>query len=107
MIHIRITQKEDWIQSVSISGHAYANEPGKDLVCAGVSSISTGMLNALDKYFSHFTELTLKEIPEPLIKIVINQQNPELNLVMKIFITQLETIEASHLDFVQITRRNN
>ncbi len=107
MIQIRIVYQKDWIQSVRISGHAQANEPGKDLVCAGVSSIATGMLNALDQYFPKAVKLTLVDDIDPLIEIVINQQNPELNVVMQVFITQLETMEASYSDFVQIIRRNN
>lgn len=33
----------------TVSGHAYYGDPGKDIVCAGVSAVTVGTVNAVEK----------------------------------------------------------
>ena len=47
MINVKITYKSNKVDELEIKGHANSAEYGKDLVCAGVSAISVGGLNAL------------------------------------------------------------
>ncbi len=47
MIQIDVLTQDSKILKIEVSGHAYSGEPGFDLVCAGVSSIAVGALNAL------------------------------------------------------------
>ena len=47
MIKIVLTYKDNKIDALEIKGHANSAEYGKDLVCAAVSAISVGGLNAL------------------------------------------------------------
>jgi uncharacterized protein YsxB (DUF464 family) len=48
MISITINRTEsDSIQSFEISGHAFFANRGKDIVCAGVSAVSVGAINAV------------------------------------------------------------
>lgn len=47
MIEVTVRQNRSGIAEVVISGHANAGEYGKDIVCAAVSAISFGMLNAV------------------------------------------------------------
>ena len=49
MIQVSIGMCEEHIISLQCKGHAGYAEAGKDLVCAGVSSILFGALNALDE----------------------------------------------------------
>lgn len=47
MIHIKVVKKNDMFEKVVLKGHAgYANY-GKDIVCAGVSSILTTTVNGI------------------------------------------------------------
>lgn len=46
MIKVIIKRKENIIKSIELSGHAKYDEYGKDIVCAGVSSMLTYMVNA-------------------------------------------------------------
>ena len=48
MIHVNVVYKNEKIIELSASGHALFAEAGKDIVCAGVSSVMTGLLNAID-----------------------------------------------------------
>lgn len=40
-------RKQDEIEEIQISGHAYAAEPGRDIVCSAVSAVSFGILNSV------------------------------------------------------------
>ncbi len=44
-----------------ISGHAYKDEPGKDLVCAAVSAISQGIINCFPKKNIDVLEINKQE----------------------------------------------
>ncbi|HZW67858.1 MAG TPA: ribosomal-processing cysteine protease Prp, partial [Pseudogracilibacillus sp.] len=46
MITVTICRKNDKIQSFEISGHANSGPYGYDLVCAAVSAVSFGAVNA-------------------------------------------------------------
>lgn len=48
MIRVEIKYKEDCISSIEISGHAYQNKEGFDLVCAGVSATYSGAVYSLE-----------------------------------------------------------
>lgn len=48
MIHISVSYQNNHIVKLKAQGHALFDEYGKDIVCAGVSSILTGLLNAID-----------------------------------------------------------
>ena len=49
MIKVDIAYKGKGIESILIKGHANCGDYGKDLVCAGVSAVSVGALNALEE----------------------------------------------------------
>ncbi|MFY0543439.1 ribosomal-processing cysteine protease Prp [Brevibacillus sp. H7] len=47
MIEVVVERTQNGIKEVTISGHAYAAEPGSDIVCSAVSGISLGTLNSV------------------------------------------------------------
>ena len=47
MIKIQINKTNNKYSSLIVSGHSNYDEHGKDIVCAGVSAVVTGGLNAL------------------------------------------------------------
>lgn len=50
MITITIQRdQQNLLQRVTIQGHANYDEHGKDIVCAAVSGISIGIINAIEK----------------------------------------------------------
>lgn len=48
MIEVTVTRNQADIAEIEISGHANAGRHGEDIVCAGVSAISIGILNGID-----------------------------------------------------------
>ncbi len=49
MIHIKVLKKENHISKIILKGHAEFADFGKDIVCAGVSSILTTTVNGILK----------------------------------------------------------
>ena len=47
MIKVKLFNKDNVTNKLSIKGHANHEENGKDIVCAGVSSIITTTINAI------------------------------------------------------------
>ena len=47
MIKVKISYKGEFIESISIKGHANFDKFGKDIVCASVSSIVITSINAI------------------------------------------------------------
>lgn len=50
MIHIVLRFRTDALEEIEVSGHAGYAPSGQDIVCAGVSALLGGALNALDHY---------------------------------------------------------
>ena len=99
MIKINVLTKESNLKKIEVSGHAYSGEPGFDLVCAGISSIMVGALNAFDQ-FSQNCDLILEDTP--YIKIECKKASSENRLMMNFLLTQLKTVEEVHSEHVKI-----
>ena len=99
MIKVVITTDElsQKITSMEVKGHSGKDTYGKDLVCAAVSAIVTGGMNALsDKGY----EFILEE-GHALVK---SKGIPSDNdaVVLKTMLIQLRTIEESDPEFIKI-----
>ena len=47
MITANFNYRSRYVTSFEMNGHAYAGEPGEDLVCAAVSAVVFGLTNAI------------------------------------------------------------
>ncbi|AMC93309.1 hypothetical protein AOC36_04765 [Erysipelothrix larvae] len=104
MIQVIVTRSKDSIERIEVSGHAYTNDPGYDLVCAGVSSVMTGALNGFDQLDDN-SELIMNE--EPYISIRCMTVNKTNQILLQFVLTQLKTIEFSHSDAIQILEKED
>lgn len=99
MISVTITTPHGRFKKLEIKGHAGYAEYGKDIVCAGVSSI-VGGINALER-------------PEAF-RIVCEDGNVEIekinnipkhdSIVLSTMITQLKTVAESYGNYIQIKK---
>lgn len=101
MITINVKEHNGVIQSLQISGHALYAEHGKDLVCAGVSSIGVGLLNALSELCEDSCELSMSD---GNIQIQVINQEETNQIILKCGIIQLQTMEQSYKNYIQITK---
>ena len=87
----------DKITSIEVKGHANKDVYGKDLVCAAVSAVLTGGMNALvDKEY----DFKLDE-GHAYIKALDIPSDYD-SVVLKTIETQLKTIEEAEPSFVQV-----
>jgi len=101
MIKVDIQYKGKGLDSIRIKGHANSGEYGKDIVCAGVSAVTFGALNAIDDDESFDIS-----IEEGDIRIETKGALSEHDkTVLEILIIQLKTIEESYNGFIEIKER--
>ena len=103
MIKINIEKNYTKIISLEVSGHSNYDEKGKDIVCAGVSAIVVGGLNALlnenkkaidYEYKDGYAYVFVKDI-----------DNDNINKILDVITTQLYTIEESYPKFIKIIEK--
>lgn len=108
MITINIHRHSDGtVAEYKMDGHAEYDEPGKDIVCAGVSAIAVGAYNAINsllglqpEYVMHkgLMHVKLDGLPIPSAKV-----QEQLQLILESMIIMLKTIEQSYGEYVTIT----
>ncbi|MDO4467013.1 MAG: ribosomal-processing cysteine protease Prp [Bacillota bacterium] len=101
MVLVEILQKQDRMQSIRISGHAQYADAGQDLVCAGVSSIGIGALNALDEIFSSDVRVEQRK-NKILIKVL--KDSDTLQTTLRFLLYQLETMVEVYPQYIQIKK---
>lgn len=103
MINISVSFKDDHIIRMTVKGHAQSTHKGEDLVCASVSSITTGALNALDILVHDACELKLTKGNDPVIDIIVKEgQNTDVQQILKAVLIQLKTLEETQGKYVHI-----
>ncbi|RDU35061.1 ribosomal-processing cysteine protease Prp [Neobacillus piezotolerans] len=96
------------IQSFSISGHAFFAKRGKDIVCAGVSAIAVGTINAIHEITGVTPEI---ENGEGLLRCVIPgnlpaQEHDRIQILLEGMYYSLKTIEEEYGKHIRITFKN-
>ena len=100
MITIRYEIIEDDYTYLDIRGHAEFAEYGRDLICASVSSIAFGLMNALDG----IENVTINE-EDDHIEIINRSGSVKANNFMELTLIQLKTIEESYGGFIKVERK--
>ena len=103
MIKVIIKKQKSNILGIKVTGHANSADYGKDLICAGVSTVSFGILNTLDKK-GYLVSSIDYEMDEGKINIKVIDWNKEIQLILETFEISLMTIEESYPDYIQIRR---
>ena len=100
MVKVSISRKQHSIVQVSMKGHAGSADHGYDLVCAGASSISVGMMNALDQMTPDTCEFLMKEANVIITVITSTELNQSL---LEGMIIQLQTLQETYHQYITIT----
>ncbi|KIL36417.1 ribosomal protein [Cohnella kolymensis] len=105
MITITIVRNVDrHITRFTVSGHAFYNDPGKDIVCAGVSAVAIGAVNAIEKLTGLVPEaesrsgLLIAEAPRSADPV----RNDQVQLLLEGMVAALESIVESYSKHVII-----
>lgn len=98
MIIVRVTVVNNMISHMSVSGHAGYDVKGKDLVCAAVSGITFGLLNAVDE----LVPSSRCTVSDNRIDIYIDHPDQRSQCVMRTGLIQLQTVEESDSGFIKV-----
>ena len=86
-----------------VSGHAESDEYGKDLICASVSSILFGFMNALDETGEKVRiDQSMNEI-----EIENDSRSEVVDHYFELVLIQLKTIEESYGEYIKVERKKN
>ncbi|MFD0713977.1 ribosomal-processing cysteine protease Prp [Paenibacillus sp. GCM10027626] len=110
MITITIERSTDdrRILAFAVEGHAKFAKPGKDIVCAGVSAVTVGTVNAIE-------QLTGLELPAAMKSGWLQSEIPvqqdavvdgKVQLLLESMIVMLNTIAESYGKYVAVREQN-
>ncbi|KRG11448.1 ribosomal-processing cysteine protease Prp [Lederbergia galactosidilytica] len=106
MIQIRISHSADGdISGFTMEGHAQFADKGKDIVCAGVSAVAFGSLNAVMALTSIEPNITIEE--DGFLKCLLphsleGEVKKQVQLLLEGMLVSLQTIEREYPEFVKI-----
>ena len=101
MIRAIYQADDDHYLSIDVSGHAEFGAYGKDLVCASVSSIMFGFMNAIDALAE---DVEIKQ-SENRITVSNHSCSKQVDDYFELVMMQLKTLEESYGDFIQVERK--
>ncbi|WP_296240863.1 ribosomal-processing cysteine protease Prp [uncultured Faecalicoccus sp.] len=102
MIKVYLNQKSQRILSVKITGHANSTTEMLDLVCAEVSAVSVGALNAIETLCK---DSCLIQMESGYVSIEVKSDSDTLQIILKTLVIQLETIIKTNKKYIKMIRR--
>jgi hypothetical protein len=109
MIRVAIDRSGDGtIRGFTLRGHAEYGEPGQDIVCAGVSAVTFGTVNAAEALLNvrlaceddQKAGLFKAEVPAVPDAATADR----LQLLLESMVVMLKSIEQSYGDYIRILR---
>lgn len=100
MIKVNIYGNNDKIELV---GHALFDDFGKDIVCAGVSSVVTTTINAILTFDENYINY---QILEDKFIIEVNNHNEIVDNLINNMIDMLKNIEEDYPNNIKIRKEN-
>ena len=103
MIKVQIKRNNKYITQIKIKGHAQFGEYGKDLVCAGVSAVATGICNTLAK--KGFLEEKKCAIILKHGNIMIDGSDNEeiMHVILATLVIRVESFTEDYHQYIKIT----
>lgn len=102
MIEVIVKKNNDSFQSITISGHANSAKHGEDLVCAGVSAVSVGILNSLVNFGFIDQNMGNIEMRDGYISIDVMDLSKDIEVILETLMISLKTIAQTNQDFIKI-----
>lgn len=110
MIKVTFDAPGERIASFTMSGHADFAKKGSDIVCAGASAVSFGIVNAIMSLTDVSLEIEQGEDGGYLRCVVPENISAEaqekVELLLQTMLISLQTIERDYGKYIKITLRN-
>lgn len=103
MIKVRIKRMNQRIVGFIVKGHADYDEYGKDIVCAGVSAITVGGLNAIAKAYNNDLTKFNVDMSEGYTSLnILDIENKEIQTILETLEIQFKTIEETYSKYIKV-----
>lgn len=102
MIKVQIKRNNKYITQIKIKGHAQFGEYGKDLVCAGVSAVATGICNTLAKK-GFLEEKSVQLFKNGNIMIDVYENDEVMQVILETLVISLESFTEDYHQYIKIT----
>lgn len=105
MIRILIEREpEGSIRAFSVKGHADFAEKGRDIVCAGVSAVTVGTVNAAEAVVGVKLNCRMKDgfVQASVPAGLVGDKPERLQLLLESMVVMLRSIEQSYGDYVVV-----
>lgn len=103
MITVNISNKNNEIHKINVLGHADYADYGKDIVCAGASTIVTTTVNAITKFDKKYISYEQKK---DNFEIVILEHNEIVDNLISNMIDMLEDLENDYPKNIKLRKEN-
>lgn len=102
---VRDQAPERGITAFKVDGHADYAAHGEDIVCAGVSAVTFGTVNAIEALTGCKLDITMQDsgfIEAKLPRIQTGHTHEQVRLLLESMVVMLDTIKQSYGDYVTI-----
>lgn len=99
MIKIKVDYNSNYIKKVRVTGHAYYDDYGKDIVCASVSSIVITSINLIMKMNNECISVIQKE---GLIDLTVLKEEKDVNRILENMLDMLKELSKEYEKNVKI-----
>jgi uncharacterized protein YsxB (DUF464 family) len=110
MIRVIVDRAADQaIRSFSVKGHAGFAEIGFDIVCAGVSAVTIGTVNAAEAVLGIHMDSAMKDgfIQASVPGGLDADQSAKLQLQLETMVVMLKSIEQSYRSYIKVQDKTN
>lgn len=98
--------KEDFLKAFKVSGHASYAPLGKDIVCAGVSSLSQGIIIGLEDVAGAQLEID-KKAGKLTCKVLGKYQDKSIQVLLRTLFISLQELAKNYPDYINFSEERS
>ncbi|MBE1443463.1 ribosomal-processing cysteine protease Prp [Paenibacillus sp. OAS669] len=105
MIRVTIKRRpDDRIESFRVKGHALYGDPGKDIVCAGVSAVTVGTVNSVETVAGVVMKANMKHgLLDVQVPVDLDDtESDKVQLLLESMVVMLKSIEQSYGAYITL-----
>lgn len=106
MVNITITKEciheTQTMVDITIQGHANSDVYGKDVVCAGVSTVTYGFMNYLNFLYSNQQIKMKDEKGDVEMKFYYYDNDKRIQGALDLFVISMETLANTFIDYINL-----
>ena len=99
-----LRHKDNGIAGFEVEGHAGYAKAGRDIVCAGVSSVTVGTVNAIEELTGVVMDSRMKNgfLSANVPSAIQPEVKDQVQLLLASLVVMLQSIEKSYGKYIQI-----